>query len=71
MRESGFTEIRWYHGQIVRPKLIPVQRKLSFGYIDDNAADERSDQSKCQLFRFHCTGVTRQSFLGLEHYVLV
>ena len=22
MRESGFTEIRWYHGQIVRPKLI-------------------------------------------------
>ena len=22
MRESGFTEVRWYHGQIVRPKLI-------------------------------------------------
>ena len=22
MRESGFTKVRWYHGQIVRPKLI-------------------------------------------------
>ena len=51
--------------------MIPVQRKLSFGYLDANAADERSEQSKCQLFRFHCTGVTRQSSLGLERYILV
>ena len=31
MRESGFTEVRWYHGQIVRPKLITI---LAWGFFN-------------------------------------
>ena len=32
MRESGFTEVRWYHGQIVRPKLIEFLLAWGFFY---------------------------------------
>ena len=32
MRESGFTEVRWYHGQIVRPKLTEFSVSLGLFY---------------------------------------
>ncbi len=45
MRESGFTEVRWYHGQIVRPKLIEFLLAWGFFIASQNKEDKSSPHS--------------------------